>query len=209
MVLSPGKKIAITNEEKEAQRQRIIRAAVAVFGKYGFYKSTISQIAIAAGMGRGTLYWYFESKEELFHAMTKQFCESAIDQVKKELGAEDHFEDILRRLIRSWLDSAVKQKELFHIMYSIYGQMQGEFAQSMQGAMRDMYQAIMAILENLLNQAIIKKQMREADTHRLARLLIGLVDGIVLQHIFVEPFMPEAMTEVVMSLLFKGLQRTG
>jgi AcrR family transcriptional regulator len=206
MVRAPGKKIAVTEEDKAGQRQKIIAAALKVFGKQGYHSSTISQIAKEADMGRGTLYWYFKSKEELFRELIRQFMDGAVAQVQEQVKAGENLESTLRTIIRSWLEAATLQPELFHIMYSIFGHSHGDISQEMIASMRVMYQGIMETLEGLFTQAIAKKEMRQADVHSLARLLVGLIDGIIIQHITIEPIDPEAMTEVVMRLLLKGLR---
>lgn len=61
------------------KRQKIIQAAIEVFGKNGFQNSSISEIAKKADVADGTIYQYFENKEALFFAIasekTKKFCE--------------------------------------------------------------------------------------------------------------------------------------
>lgn len=207
MVLKPGKKIALTEEDKEAQRQRIMQAAVKVFGKQGYHRSTITQIAQTADMGRGTLYWYFKSKEDLFREVILQFMHGSVQQLQEMINQEDSLEQTLRKIIRSWLDMAVEQPEYVHIMYSIYSHhAEGELAHELLSATTELYRQIIAFLEALFQKAIHSGQMRSADSYRLSRLMIGLIDGIVLQHLFVEPIQPEAMTEVVLGLMLKGLR---
>ncbi|MDY0268853.1 TetR/AcrR family transcriptional regulator [Trichloromonas sp.] len=65
----------IREAKKQATRQAIIEAAVRLFAEKGFEKTSIEQIARAAGIGKGTIYGYFRAKEEIFLA----FCEDEID----------------------------------------------------------------------------------------------------------------------------------
>ena len=50
--------------EKSDKRERILRAAVKVFARKGFYASRVSEIAKAAGVADGTIYLYFKSKDD-------------------------------------------------------------------------------------------------------------------------------------------------
>ncbi|HBR09646.1 TPA: TetR family transcriptional regulator, partial [Candidatus Acetothermia bacterium] len=61
-------KIAVTEPEKEAKATKIKGVALDLFAERGYHQTTMSDIATAAGVGRGTLYWYFPSKEKLFIA---------------------------------------------------------------------------------------------------------------------------------------------
>jgi AcrR family transcriptional regulator len=68
----------------EERRQRVLEAASACFTQSGFQKTSISQIAEAAGVSTGLIYFFFESKEALFGAVASatlnewwQFTEEA------------------------------------------------------------------------------------------------------------------------------------
>jgi len=51
--------------DREAKRQAILAAAIAVFAEKGYHSTKMADIAQKAGMGKGTLYEYFRTKEEL------------------------------------------------------------------------------------------------------------------------------------------------
>ena len=52
-------------------KDRILEAALLVFGEKGYHNATMAEIAEAAAVGKGTLYWYFSSKEKLFSGMVE------------------------------------------------------------------------------------------------------------------------------------------
>jgi AcrR family transcriptional regulator len=60
---------AVSKEDKSKRRDEIMAAAKKVFACNGFHATTISQIAKEAGLAYGSVYWYFDSKDELFHAL--------------------------------------------------------------------------------------------------------------------------------------------
>lgn len=61
-----------TKEEAEQTRQQIIHAARRVFFERGVSRSTLDEIAKAAGVTRGAVYWHFADKPDLFFAMCEQ-----------------------------------------------------------------------------------------------------------------------------------------
>lgn len=63
------KRRAISKEDKSRRRVEIMAAAKKVFARNGFHATTISHIAKEADMAYGSVYWYFDSKDELFHAL--------------------------------------------------------------------------------------------------------------------------------------------
>jgi AcrR family transcriptional regulator len=60
---------AVSDEDKLQRRDEIITAAKEVFARKGFHATTIADIAKRAGLAYGSIYWYFDSKDELFHAL--------------------------------------------------------------------------------------------------------------------------------------------
>ncbi|KZS59851.1 TetR family transcriptional regulator [Mycobacterium kansasii] len=60
---------AVSDEDKSQRRDQIMAAAKEVFARNGFHATTIADIAKQAGLAYGLIYWYFESKDDLFHSL--------------------------------------------------------------------------------------------------------------------------------------------
>jgi AcrR family transcriptional regulator len=60
---------ATTEEEKSQRRDEILAAAKIVFPRKGFHLTTIADIAKEAGLAYGSIYWYFDTKDDLFDAL--------------------------------------------------------------------------------------------------------------------------------------------
>ncbi len=60
---------AVSEQDKTERRDQIMAAAKEVFARKGFHDTTIADIARQAGLSYGSVYWYFESMDELFHAL--------------------------------------------------------------------------------------------------------------------------------------------
>lgn len=61
-----------TKENAEKTKQSILQAAFAVFTEKGFMRATLSEIAAAAGVTRGAVYWHFKDKVDLFIALSEE-----------------------------------------------------------------------------------------------------------------------------------------
>jgi AcrR family transcriptional regulator len=66
---STRRRRAVSDEDKSQRRDEIMAAAKEVFARKGFHATTIADIAKQAGLAYGSIYWYFASKDELFHAL--------------------------------------------------------------------------------------------------------------------------------------------
>ena len=69
MTTSTRRRRAVSDEDKSQRRDEIMAAAKEVFARKGFHETTIADIAKEAGLAYGSVYWYFDSKDELFHAL--------------------------------------------------------------------------------------------------------------------------------------------
>ena len=57
---------------KEQTKDKIMQVAAKMFSKYGFQKTTVDEIARAAHKAKGSVYYYYASKEDLFKAVVEQ-----------------------------------------------------------------------------------------------------------------------------------------
>ena len=106
-------------ESKKIFRDNILEAAKTLFLAHGFENTTIEQIAEKAGVGLGTAYNYFKSKEELFVlSMAESFEEAAESEPKLDLEsnpAEAVYSAIFSRIKRlNWVN-----KKLWKIAFPV------------------------------------------------------------------------------------------
>jgi AcrR family transcriptional regulator len=83
------KAVPAGGEDDSAKRRQIIEGARAVFLAQGFDAASMNDIARAAGVSKGTLYVYFENKEELFEAIVEEECDAQAEGIF-DLDPNDH-----------------------------------------------------------------------------------------------------------------------
>jgi TetR/AcrR family fatty acid metabolism transcriptional regulator len=67
------------------KREAILRAAIKVFARNGYFNSKVADIAAEAGIADGTVYLYFKSKDEILHSIFDRAMAEFISEGKKEL----------------------------------------------------------------------------------------------------------------------------
>ena len=98
MAVSEAPAVAALESVESDKRRQIIDGARAVFLAQGFDAASMGEIARKAGVSKGTLYVYFDSKEALFQAIAHEQCHAQAEQVFA-LDHEDHdVERVLTRL---------------------------------------------------------------------------------------------------------------
>lgn len=78
----------IREQKKRKTKKAILAAAMELFSIHGFEKTSISQLAKTAGVGKGTVYSYFKNKHELLLA----FCEDELEYIHEQLAAKTNAE---------------------------------------------------------------------------------------------------------------------
>ncbi|MCD4651202.1 MAG: TetR/AcrR family transcriptional regulator [Candidatus Cloacimonetes bacterium] len=76
----------MSDSELNEKQQHIINVAETVFTRYGYDKTAISDIAAEAGLGKGTLYYYFDSKEDLFIEVMKLQIQAVFVEMREKLA---------------------------------------------------------------------------------------------------------------------------
>ena len=75
------------DREKRARQQEILQAARELFTQKGYHETTLDEVAHHAGFGKGTLYNYFSSKEELLYAIIDQLVQEMTALAETAAGA--------------------------------------------------------------------------------------------------------------------------
>ncbi|MGF7118617.1 TetR/AcrR family transcriptional regulator [Methanobacterium oryzae] len=89
-------------EYKEIAKNRIIQAAIKIFSKKGFHKSTMDEIAGEVGVSKATLYTYFKSKEEILKEIWKLNSQNILDLKKFK---EYNYFEVLEKLYLMMVES--------------------------------------------------------------------------------------------------------
>jgi len=90
----------VTSQYKLEVRGRIIQSAIKCFSKNGFDRTRMDEISLSADLSKGTLYNYFDNKEDLFNAI----CEDSLDLLKVQLD----------QLFTKSRDDLISNAELFY-----------------------------------------------------------------------------------------------
>lgn len=83
----------------EKTKNEIIEIARDIFARFGFKKTTMEEIAKAMKKAKSSLYYYFQSKEEIFHMVLEQEANVLREKIEKAVGQEDTPQGKLRAYI--------------------------------------------------------------------------------------------------------------
>ncbi|MBU5593380.1 TetR/AcrR family transcriptional regulator [Clostridium sp. MSJ-4] len=148
----------------------IFEASIKIFSKKGYEGATMDDIAATAGVAKGTLYYHFKSKEEIFNYIIKEGMHIIKEDMVEETEKEDNAILKLRTLCRIQLESVYKYRDFFKVVMSqIWGQ------EIRQLELREALSDYISTIEIYLKEASEKGVLKKGDSSFMAHLFLGIL----------------------------------
>jgi AcrR family transcriptional regulator len=153
-----------------SKKEEILEAASRVFAEKEFHEVLIDDVAALAGVGKGTVYRYFRTKEELyFETILQAFDElsaTLADAVAEEASPTRRLERIVRESLRfSW--------ERRHLLGLLQGD-ERQFAMH-EAELRRRRGGMVALVQKVILDGIERREFRGVDARIAAELLRGMI----------------------------------
>jgi TetR/AcrR family fatty acid metabolism transcriptional regulator len=169
------------NPAKDEREQTFRKAALKIFSSKGYHKTTMAEVAVEAGFGKGTLYWYWESKEELYFSLIEEMHGEFLELVKEATEREGSALEKLQWLGGEIVDLYYKDRDYCKLSWK----MRAEELETFSSQYVDrLYQYINQTKQNLreiIAQGIEEGLIPPVDAYYAACLLLGLVEGMEIQ----------------------------
>ena len=95
-----------------SKRERILRAAVDVFAQNGYFNAKVAEIARAAGVADGTIYLYFDGKEDLLVTIFREHTRNYLQSLETQIANVKRPEERMRIAIRHHLETLGRDRAL-------------------------------------------------------------------------------------------------
>lgn len=157
---------------KDARPQELLAAALDLFVERGFASTRLEDVAKRAGVSKGTLYLYFENKEDLFKAVVRNSIVPAIGEAEMSIaGFEGHSGELLRRLIHSWWQriGATKASGIVKLVMAEAG----NFPELAQFYQDEVVARGTSVFRRVLERAIERGEFRPVDVGQMTQVLVA------------------------------------
>lgn len=188
---------------REEKRTDIIEAAIKVFSEYGLDGAKMEYIAKEAGIGKGTIYEYFESKEALFDDMVQFSIESFRTGLKVVIDQEKSIEEKLTDCSRYNAEFMSKHMDIMQMFMH---------SRVLSKEMRIRILAEVTVIDDLykrmVHQAKVKGELRaDLDETIATYCIMGAIEQLIKHKLFVEKgFFTEIDHKAIVKVMLKGLQ---
>ena len=197
--------------DKDAKKLDILHAAAKVFAQKGVVNTKMVDIAAEAGIGKGTIYEYYRSKEEIFGDSFRLIFDHMESQLADAIGKTDDPVSKLRKLIQVTLKEFLEHSgDLAGIMLDFWAEGVRTKNDDIMNVinLEQIYSEYRIMIADILHDGINKSVFREVDANSLAAIIIGSLDGIMLQWIINKNLVDlDKICEVIIETLLIGIKK--
>jgi AcrR family transcriptional regulator len=168
--------------DKKEKKTKILEASIRVFAKKGLSNTKMADIAEAADIGKGTIYEYFRSKNEILEASFQHFLEGVEKIFSSKLVGVSNPLEKLSSYILAWADVLESEyMDYVEIILDFWAEgirTKGKFATA---DLPQYYSESRKLIQSILDECIKKKKIRSVDTEIVASIILGCLDGLIIQ----------------------------
>jgi AcrR family transcriptional regulator len=207
--------VTVMNEQprwlrrKEERAPEILDAALACFSEKGFAATRMEDIARRAGISKGTIYLYFESKEAVFKALAQRVVGSRMGEIAVLLQDFQGSTPDLLRLVLTKVGSIVSAGDVAVLPRMVLAEA-GNFPELAQHWRREVVDRSLALWETIIRRGQARGEFRDIEPAHAARLCIAPMIIVALwRSIFGRfdetPYDTQGLIDAHIDVLLRGL----
>ncbi|MHB8780007.1 MAG: TetR/AcrR family transcriptional regulator [Candidatus Geothermincolia bacterium] len=178
MAKSLGKRRNLVKDERETD---IKAAALKIFSGKGYHRSTMAEIAVEAGFGKGTIYWYWKSKEDLYFALISDLHGEILRMMEegRQLAAQPL--EKMAYVANGMVDIYYRDRDYCKLSWRMRAEELQAFSPEHVAGLHEYVTRTRASLEEMLVEAQAEGLFPGQDPYYLACLILGMVEGMEIQ----------------------------
>lgn len=165
--------------ERAQHRAEIMDAAIDVFGEKGFFTATLDEIAQRAEFSKGTLYLYFDSKEDLLFSILKESLETWATIISGIMESDRSFREQATEMFTTCADYLFEQPRLFNLMSAQHGSFFKAIGEENRGLLKQLHNSTWEQVNNRVVRAIEHHELRDVCPEMITGVLHGAMDNLI------------------------------
>jgi len=154
-------------------RDRILRAAETIFARRDYHEVQMDDVVEECGVGKGTLYRYFPSKQHLFFAVMFDGIQRLRTELETAVGTEEPPAQKVRRIVHRTLAFFWDRRFFFSLIHRSEHKMTGEAREWLRYR-----SALSRVIRDTLEAAVAAGHLRAVDTRIATEILLGMMRGV-------------------------------
>ncbi len=196
-----GASLCPVNGARLSKRRRIIEASRGVFAQTGYHGARVEDIARQAGVGKGTVYEYFASKEDLYQEMVLQLTDDYMAELARGLQGGGSPGERLERVAYRHFAFLVRNGELARVAM----ESPGPVGEKLQMGMERVRIRVEKELTSLFRDGMEEGVFVRLDPLVASRFLLNGLSGVVIHGLMGQETITEESFAAAFGLLARGL----
>jgi len=186
-------------KKSDETRLAIVRCAAEVFSQREFHEVLTDDIAQRLGIGKGTIYRYFGSKEELYLAAIGQGLDGLHAAVTAVLRQDAPLETTIEAVVRTMINHFWRQRDFFVLMHRLEPKLKARE----RADWRKRRAEVMTMIRRVLERGIPRGEIDRINTALAVELLFGMIRAACLNR--AENDRPDELSRLVTALFLRGV----
>lgn len=163
---------------KELKRKKILDVAFKLFSEKGYESTKISDIAVEAGIGKATVYEYFESKDALFCQTFRDQFLATYAELSKSISEEDSCENQLKTVLLFEMRNRQNFSSSKGFMPYIFSRTEKDNKNNNAffSTMHELLEKKFQVMHSIICQGISKKEFKEMNPIMATTAIIGAIN---------------------------------
>lgn len=186
----------------DAKNRQIIDVAIDMFSERGFHQTTMQDIAETAGVGKGTIYRFFESKEDLISSLVEFAIEDITREIQSAIEKLSHPVEKLRSIIAVEVDYYDQHRNLAKFLVrEVLG-----YRNKFEDHIKKIHSTRAAIVERVIQEGMDEHHLKRVNPATLAASLEGMVlASVIFWFMFSDSFPTQEIQNDIYTALFEGI----
>ncbi len=163
-------------ELRRERRAQILEAAIQAFTEKGFGDATMDDIVARAGLSKGTLYWYFESKDELINSIVGYIFERELAHAQQVVQGEERSREKLLVTLEMVTASFEQMQPIMPILMEYWAMMMRD--ERIRNTIGGYYQEFYEFLRPIIRQGVERGEFHTPDVDAAVYALVALAEGM-------------------------------
>jgi len=202
---------SLSRKEKERiyKQNEILKAALKLFAENGYENTTMDHIAVAAEYGKGTIYNYFQSKEEIYQSIIVEIFTEYYRAVEEINNNSKTLKDFFTTLTEELFEFCINNKYTFLLLIRARAQDISSNVIMNSDIIKSKHDMITSIVHNRIKSAIENKEIRSLNPKSLFTLYRSMIFPYIYNRSYCEgeKINIEDDVNLITSVLFNGILR--
>ena len=163
-----------SSEKYEIKKEQIIEAAEDLFAYYGYDKTTLSDIADKIGIKKNSIYYYFDSKEQLLNEIISDIFKTKVDLFEEKSAGKTKVLEKLKIFLSVLIDHNFRDKNKPNVTPNAFL----EISRVIDHSFQEFYLEAEKILNSILKEGIKNGELRKHKSLEVSKTILGFARAL-------------------------------